>query len=80
VIISVLPTEESAVADDIKFVEGNEPSRPGAFYMKGCDALQPGAVLAIFERIKGRPATPEEIAAFQTHTEPNRRTSEAEPF
>lgn len=55
------------MADDRKFVEGTDPSRAGAFYVKGSDALQPGAALAIIERLMSRPATLAERAEFETH-------------
>ena len=53
------------MADDIEIIEGTDPARPGAFYVRGTDALKPGAALAIFERIVGRPATAAEVADFE---------------
>jgi hypothetical protein len=58
------------MADKIKFIEGTNPARPGAFHVKGSDALKPGAALAIFERLVGRPATAEERAEVEQDEEP----------
>ena len=55
------------MADHQIFAEGTDPSKPGAFYVKGSEALQPGAALAIFERLVGRPATPAERAEYERH-------------
>lgn len=38
-------------------------------YIEGTEALKPGAALAIFERLMGRPATPAEIAELSDDTE-----------
>ena len=53
------------MADKIKFLEGTDPARPGAFYVKGTDTMTPEGMQAIFERLKGRPAGPEEIAVLE---------------
>jgi hypothetical protein len=61
------------MADKIKLVDGTDPPKPGAFYLKGTDAMTPEGMQAIFERLKGRPATPGEIAVFQEPIGPNGR-------
>ena len=67
------------MADSQMFVEGTDPSKPGAFYLKGTDAMTPEGLQATFERLRCRPTTPEESAVFQKPIAPNGGTSEAEP-
>ena len=55
------------MADNLKLEDAADPSKPGEVFVRGTDALKPGAALTIFKRLIGRPATPAERAEYAQH-------------